>query len=287
MPIAGCLLLPLLPFLIGSTPSSDTQRLRVDVLAVGAGSCSVIELPQDGVIMIDCGSSTLIDLTRKCIAPYLRYHGDRTIRRLYISHANYDHFSAASEVTPTYDVDEILVSPQFISHSTDNPPADSLLDLLHEIDRAPRLIWRNQRHAFPGGIEMQVLWPPVDARLDPNNSSLVLRLTFGERSVLFTGDIESAAQSELLKNPGELKSDVLIAPHHGSVEETTAEFIRAVDPTVIISSNDRTLSMKQKRLPEAAGGRTLYRTHTSGAVTVYINGKGELQVNPYIAADQP
>jgi competence protein ComEC len=110
----------------------------------------------------------------------------------------------------------------------------------------------------------------------------VLRLTHAGRVILLTGDIQSAAMSRLLENPEMLKADVLIAPHHGSSEDETADFIRAVNPGFVLSSNDRSLTMKQRNLERVVGPATLYRTHRHGAITVRIDGDGELQVQPHL-----
>ena len=71
-----------------------------------------------------------------------------------------------------------------------------------------------------------------------------------------------------------MKSDVLIAPHHGSSESLTDEFVAAVAPAAVISSNDRTLSQKQVRFEKLIGPATLYRTHRSGAVTLTLHVDG-------------
>lgn len=283
---AACVMLPLLPMLLGlSSRESSTPAVRITALAVGAGSCNVIELPDGRVSLIDCGSSTLFDLTRRCLGPYLRYFGHDDIERLFLSHANYDHFSAAEEVVDAYDVEDVFISPAFVAHAVDNPPAVNLLGHLREINRPPTLVSESRVIELGGGARVQVLWPPAQGfEMSPNDCSMVLRLTCAGRSILFTGDIESAAQRELLKNPSRLKSDILVAPHHGSMERNTLEFIRAVNPKYIVSSNDRVLSMKQRQFDEAIRreGIAHYRTHTSGAVTIDVTRDGELQVTPYL-----
>ena len=85
-----------------------------------------------------------------------------------------------------------------------------------------------------------------------------------------------------MKNPDLLKSDVLIAPHHGSSEVTTPAFIRAVDPRIVLSSNDRTLTGKQRRFDPMVAGRTLYRTHLCGAITLRIRANGDMKVETFL-----
>jgi competence protein ComEC len=87
---------------------------------------------------------------------------------------------------------------------------------------------------------------------------------------------------ELLEAPHRLKADVLVAPHHGSREPSTADFIAAVNPAVIVSSNDRSLTGKQKAFPSAAGGRPVLRTHACGAITITFEHDGRFKVEPFL-----
>jgi competence protein ComEC len=117
-----------------------------------------------------------------------------------------------------------------------------------------------------------------------NDVSLVVRLTHAGKSVLFAGDIENAAMRDLMASqPDKLKSDVLVAPHHGSSESLTDEFVAAVNPAVIVSSNDRTLSRKQVDFESLIGRRRLLRTHTSGAITIEVDAAGALSVTPFLS----
>ena len=71
---------------------------------------------------------------------------------------------------------------------------------------------------------------------------------------------------------------MLIAPHHGSTEATTAAFIDAVNATYVLSSNDYTLSQKQRKLEPLCSSRALLRTHAHGAITVTVDPVGNLDV---------
>lgn len=302
--IATCCMIPLLPILLGVSSPNRAKRppsLRITALAVGAGSCNVVEMPDGSVALVDCGSNSLSDLTRSCLAPFLRYFGHAHVDRVFLSHANYDHFSAAEDIVDAFDVGEIFVSPAFVEDARDNPSAAHMLRSIRNFGCRQTLLNDGMNVELPGGASgesgggagggarVQVLWPPADrVTLSANDSSMVVRLTYGGRSVLFTGDIESAAERELLKNPSRLKSDILIAPHHGSLEPTTLAFVRAVSPRCIVSSNDRTLSMKQKQFDEVIRAERIphYRTHASGAVTIELSRDGEVEILPYVQKRQ-
>jgi competence protein ComEC len=105
-----------------------------------------------------------------------------------------------------------------------------------------------------------------------------MRLTFAGRSVLFPADIQDPAFIGLLQHPAALKSDVLVAPHHGSSEDLTPAFLAAVAPQWIISSNASRLTNKQKRFNTMIGKIPLYRTSSCGAITVTITRQGAISI---------
>ena len=117
--------------------------------------------------------------------------------------------------------------------------------------------------------------------MNSNNAGLVLRVVCAGRSILFPADIQEPAERELLKHPERLRSDILIAPHHGSGEPTTVQFVRAVDPKVILSSDAPRLTAKQRTFDSEIGSRPLLRTGSCGAITLTVLRDGSISVSPY------
>jgi competence protein ComEC len=281
--VGTALLILALPYHRRAPVTLAGDELRMTLLAVGGGQCAVIEPPSGRVVLVDAGSASLSDLLRKCLAPFLRHRGRTEIDTLIISHANYDHFSAAAEVVAAYDVREVLTGSRFRSHSIDNPPAESLLRSLDSLDRPPRELAPGDRIPLGRDTFIDVLWPPAAARLSANDSSLVFRLTHAGRSILFTGDVQTDGLTGLMKDSPSIQADVLIAPHHGSSEDQTPAFVKAVAPAFILSSNDRSLTGKQRNFERMIGLAQLYRTNRCGAVTVHIDRAGTLSVEPFLA----
>lgn len=281
--IAGCLTLAIVPLSSGfSAFYTHAGDLKVTLLAVGAGQCAIIEPPGADAVVVDAGSAYMSDVLRKVIGPFLRHQGRRGIQSVFISHPNFDHFSAVADLSAAYDVEQIYVSPHFRRQSADNPPAEGLLRTLDQLDRPPREAQSGRTFDLGGGAKLEVVWPPDASQLDANNNSLVLRLTFAGRSILLPGDLAATGQRGLLQSPDQLPADVLIAPHHGSSESTTAAFVDAIHPKVIVASNDRTLSAKQRDFDRMMLNRLVYRTHTSGAVTIRIGRDGSVAVETYL-----
>jgi competence protein ComEC len=265
------------------------DSLRVTLLAVGAGQCVVVEPPSGRVVLVDAGSSSLTDLVSKCLGPYLRHRGCTSVDTIILTHADYDHYSAAAEVAGAYQVREVLTGAHFARHATQAPLATRMLRTFDALQRPPRVLEPGQRMPLGRDTALEVLWPPRDRGDDfeSNDVSLVLRLTHAGRSILLSGDIEDVAMRELLAGDAtKLKSDVLVAPHHGSSESLTQTFVAAVDPGAIVSSNDRTLSRRQVDFEGMIAKRPLLRTHTSGAITIEIDGEGRVTVTPFLSAEK-
>ena len=95
-------------------------------------------------------------------------------------------------------------------------------------------------HAL-GGVSLEVLapCPAFDEALGANDNSLVIRARHGQRTLLFTGDIEEQAEARLLQHAQRLRADVLKVPHHGSRTSSSEAFVRAVAPELAIISAGR------------------------------------------------
>ena len=256
--------------------------LQLTLLSVGAGQTAVVELPDGSALLIDCGSTTLSDDLRQCLAPFLRHEGRDRVDAIYLSHGDYDHISAAAGAVTAYGVRAVFISPNFRVHARESATAEGLLESLDEIKRPPQTLWLPQHIPLGGGAALDVLWPPERIDLNSNNSALVLKLSYAGRSILFPADIQVPAERGLLQHASALKSDVLIAPHHGSSEITTPAFVRAVDPSIILSSNAAKLTVKQLNFEKMIGDRPLYRTSRWGAITLTVTKEGQIKVTTFL-----
>jgi competence protein ComEC len=232
--------------------------------------------------LLDAGSITLADPVRRCIGPFLRHRGKASIEEIWLSHSDYDHTSAAADLIRVYGVDRIVTRSEFARHAGDNPANEFLFETIGRQRIAVGQLKQHERIDLGKDVSVEVLWPPLNGQFDSNDSGLVLKLTYARRTILFPADIQHAALSGLLRTPERLRCDVLIAPHHGSSEPTTASFIEAADPLYVISSNDRTLSQKQRLFARQVGERNLLRTNECGAIEIRIDPTGGLVVTPFL-----
>ena len=255
--------------------------------AVGcAGNARSSNLSGRKTIMIDAGSSTLIDPLHLCVEPFLHHEGQGSISSIFLSHGDFDHISATETAWSEYGVHEVVTTPYFRRHAHESRPCRHLLEMLDEAGHPPREVIAGQAFDWGDAVRVEVLWPPKRCTMNSNNAGMVLRLTYGGKSILFPADIQDPAMRELLRNPQRLKSDVLVAARHGSSEPLTAEFVRAVDPEVIISSNAARLTKKQRDFEQIIEHRPLYRTSQCGAIEIDLNKDGTVLVEPFVQRKQ-
>ncbi len=133
-----------------------------------------------------------------------------------------------------------------------------------------------------GGVRFELLSPPGPTTddgevsrpdLGSNDASTVMRVTYAGHSILLTGDIEEHTQSVLLEG-ADLRADVLLLPHHGSVCATTEAFIDATGARILIRSSRQRTSQTFNGLTELVGEASMLNTADVGAVTVEMGAAG-------------
>ena len=108
--------------------------------------------------------------------------------------------------------------------------------------------------------------------VSPNENSLVIRVTVGDRRILLTGDIARHGESWLVASGQNLYADVIVVPHHGSRTSSSPELLTAVDPLIaVIPVGRNPFGHPHEEVLEryeAIPGLAIYRTDTHGNVTI-------------------
>ncbi len=215
------LMLPLFfPVRMG-TPAQG--ELRLSVLDVGQGLAVVMQTAGH-VLVYDAGPGQAggFDAARAVVLPFLRARGIDAVERIIISHGDNDHAGGLATLLEAYpDAQLLLGSP-----------------LQEDIQPAGAQVCETGLSWQWDGVDFQMLHPPPGSRhARRNDQSCVLRIASPWGSVLLTGDIEALVERELLHTSANyLRSDVLLAPHHGSNTSSTQHFIEAVAPAVVVYS---------------------------------------------------
>ncbi len=294
------------------TACKPLGHLEVTFLDVGQGDAAVIELPSGKVVVIDAGPLATTRGAKSpaeaVVVPFLHRRGHRRIDLLIASHRHPDHFGGMFALLAQFDVGVLWLPPGAIADAPQKIAA-----FREEVD------WRHLREAAQhrgisivvpqsqslDGVAFDVLAPCQNFRAamsadkpgcmvaappmwSENDRSLVLRLGYAGRRVLFAGDLELTGELALLEDAearralDEVNADVLKAPHHCSSTSSSESFVKAVAPSWVVCSlgrhnrfgfpHDEVLSRY------AQIGSTVLRTDESGAIGVTILSSGTLRV---------
>ncbi len=210
------LFLPLLTF---EKQTIQSGELKLTMLDVGQGLAVVIET-QNHVLLFDAGArySDQFDLGKAAVLPYLVNQGIGKVDMLIVSHGDNDHIGGAQSIIQAISVQQIMVS--------------QAIDSFHQIGQ---LCITGQSWVWDE-VTFEILSPPSTNKFSSeNNNSCVLKITAQDHRFLLTGDIEKEAEKWLAGAYGSnLKSDVMIAPHHGSKTSSSVIFLQQVDPDKIL-----------------------------------------------------
>lgn len=226
----------------------------------------------DGVILID-SSYKNSDVT-KSIIDYIKNLGISKIDYFVLSHPHADHIGGAPSIINEFDIEKIFM-PNCV---TDTKIFEDTLDAIENNGVDLIEATSGEEHSL-GEVKFKILAPNYTVSYDNlNDYSIVMRLVYGNTSVMFTGDAEKLSESEILSlySSSQLKSDILKVGHHGSYTSSSLEFLRAVSPSVAIISVGEGNSYEHPHdvTLEALDGLDIpyYRTDIDGTIVFYSDG---------------
>ena len=246
----------------------QAKTARVSFLDVGKGSATFLQFTDGTTTLIDGGgsASSRFNVGRQIIAPFIWKKRIWQVDTLIITHPDSDHYNGLAFISKRF-------HPRLVYINGQQVPSSTYQELLNTL---------TQQH-------IQLITPQYGATLhtdalcrlsclgmvglasnddSDNNQGLVTKLTCGATSFLFPADIERRAEKLLLKQKLSLKSDILLAPHHGSKTSSSHAFIRAVSPKLIIVSAGR---RQQNFFPSPIHRRWWQKNHIPLLITG-ING---------------
>lgn len=248
--------------------------LSITVLDVGQGDSIFIECPSGKKLLVDGGERKAGE---RVVIPFLRRKGVRHIDCVILTHAHEDHVGGLPAVLEEVGVGSVLDSGYVYGSRT----YQRFLSLIRKNRIKYCLAMSGQVLDLGARVKAQILHPDAfftsSQNENINNASIVIRLRYGEFSMLFTGDNESEGEQRILEMfpPASLQSTILKVGHHGSRTSTSAPFLAAVRPEAAIISCGRRNKFKHPHRPTLGRLRDIrtYRTDRDGAVVIKSDGK--------------
>ncbi|HEX7415594.1 MAG TPA: DNA internalization-related competence protein ComEC/Rec2 [Smithellaceae bacterium] len=259
-----------------------SNDLKITAIDVGQGSSTLVRFPGGVNMLIDGGGFTdsSFDMGKLVIAPFLYHERISTIDTVVLTHPHPDHLHGLLYITENFNVKEVW--------STGQLSEDEIFQQWQKIIAQKKikinLISAQSPTAKINGVQLNVLWPLKPPAInsdnlsdnDLNDTSLVLKIKYGNFQFLLPADISSNTEKTLIQRGSNLKSDVLFVPHHGSAHSSCADFIKKVSCRyAVISAGKANVfhhphpsTLEQYKSAQVQ----IFRTDKDGAITLTTDG---------------
>lgn len=282
-------------FLPNSPPTAD-GRLRIDFLDVGQGDAALVTFPDGKTLLVDGGGRINYRIAEDGEIPFVRdvrgigeavvseflwYRGLSRVDHILATHADADHIQGLTDVAKNFQIGSAV----FGRMPSEDPDYADLAEVLQRRRISSTNIFRGDVLQF-GEVSVEVLYPPASDDLyavSANDNSIVLRIIYGKRKFLLTGDIERLAESAVVS--GDISADLVKVPHHGSRTSSTQEFINAVGAKFAVISVGKTSPFGHPHVDVVdrwrASGAEVMTTGELGTISVSTDGN-DLRISTFL-----
>lgn len=247
-------------------------------LNCGNGDSSVIKTYSGNVFIIDGGGNAYKNLGentgKNVILPYLKSEGISEIDGIFISHMDYDHALGAIELLDLIKVNGVYIPD---CKAKDAYIMQKLCEASERRNVNVYLINSGDKFILSDKSYIECL-SPFEGNIisDSNRGSAVLKYVNGDFSVLYTGDIDFAAEEDLILKGIDLSAEVLKVSHHGSESSSSPEFIKAVGSkvSVISTGEDNIYGHPAEETIKRLSHTKIFITYKDGSIRFKTNGNG-------------
>ena len=253
-----------------STQTVITDMINVHYIDVGQGDCTLVICGGE-TLLIDAGENGY----EQKVINYLNSVGVKKLDYIVATHQHSDHIGGIPEVLENFDTDNIIMPRLTEAQTPTNSTYTAFLKAIQ--NSGAKIIASKVGSKYTlGGAIFEIFGPVTNDAEDINNMSVVVKVTYGENTFLFTGDAETDEEKEVIETGANLDSDVLHAGHHGSYTSSSKDFLDAVTPEICIIScgadndyghpHDAALKRIKKHTEK------IYRTDICGSIVISGDG---------------
>ncbi len=253
------------------------KYINVNMIDVGQGDAVYVETAKGKTVLVDSGGTegSDYDIGENILVPYILDRGKVCIDYAFLSHMHEDHIEGIYAVIQKLKLKNLIIGKQ----ETDNELYSKVVELANKYNVNIIEVKQGDELIIDGVIFDVILAKENDKNV--NNMSLILRMTYGEVSMLFTGD----AEKELEENIN-VKTNILKVSHHGSKTSSTEEFLKKNMPQVALISvgENNIYGHPNKEVLERLKkiNAYIYRTDLNGEIYMRLYKNGKIRINTKI-----
>lgn len=232
----------------------------------------------DAILITTSSGNMLVDTSESAaeeqLGEYLEAAGVQALKYLVLTHLDADHIGNATYIINNCKVDTVILGLDCVATTK---MAKELMEAINSKDIDVMQVASGDSFSL-GSLQNTVIAPVSDYG-DANENSLVIKATYGETSVMLTGDAEKKSEKDILNkwSADALKSDILKIGHHGSDSSTTDEFLNTVSPKIAVIScgEDNKFDHPKPEILEKLEkkGVIIYRTDFDGSIIFKSDGE--------------
>lgn len=249
-----------------------SSLLKVYFIDVGQGS-SILVQSESKNTLIDTGDEKYYDK----LDSFLSNNQINSIDQIVLTHNDPDHIGNVDRLIKTRKVGTVIQSKYGYKKNASTKDVKELNAAVSKYHTKTVKVKKGNKIDFGCGMKGEVLSPWKNYK-KVNQTSLVIKMVYGKYSYLFTGDIYSSNEKELIKKYN-VKSTVLQIPHHGSYTSSSEQFLKKVGAKYAVIScgknnpyhHPRLEAMK--RVKKYISNKNLYRTDQDGTILFINDGK--------------